>query len=158
MLGLGAADFLLKPVTGARLREAVLRALDNTPVPLFLVEGDDARRDRVQRLLEETGLEIDAMQSLAEAVGIPSAPPPIILLGTRLVDGDAGPLLARWSADPAFHGATVILMGAWHPESVRVGPGCHVEILRGQRAGDAAGRVRALIAKRRGPRRSGTSG
>jgi PAS domain S-box-containing protein len=158
MLGLGAADFLLKPVTGARLREAVLRALDHTPVPLFVVEGDDGRRDRVQRLLEETGLEISAMRSLAEAVGIPPAPPPIILLGTRLVDGDAGPLLARWSADPEFHGATAVLMGAWHPESVRVGPGCHVEILRGQRAGDAAGRVRALIAKRRGPQRGDPSG
>jgi DNA-binding NtrC family response regulator len=149
MLALGAADFLRKPVSGARLREAVLRALDRTPVPLFVLDGDDARRERVRRALEETGLDVSPARTLSEAVAIPPVPAPVILLGPRLADGEAAPLLTRWSADPAFRDAAVVLMGAWPAESGQAGPGCHVEILRGQRAADAAGRVRALIAKRR---------
>src|SRR5262245_11977658 len=158
MLALGATDFLLKPATGARLREAVVRALDQTPVPVLIVDGDDGRRGRVRQLLEETGLDVSAIRTLAEAGAIAAAPPPIILLGPRLADGDAAPLLARWSADPAFREATVVLMGPWPAASGKAGPGCDVETLRGQRAGDAAGRVRALIAERRGPRRSDRNG
>jgi PAS domain S-box-containing protein len=150
LLALGAADFLRKPVSGARLREAVLRALDRTPVPLFVLDGDDARRDRVRQALEETGLDVNPARTLADAVAIPPAPSPIIVLGPRLADGESAPLLARWRADPAFRDAAVILVGPWPAESTRAGPGCDVEILRGQRAGDAAGRVRTLIAKRRG--------
>ena len=151
MLALGAADFLRKPVSGARLREAVLRALDQTPVPLFVLDGDDARRERMQRALEETGLDVTTARTLSEAMAIAPAPAPIILLGPHLADGDAAPLLARWSADPAFRDATVVLVGPWPPEPAPAppGPGCHVEVLRGQRAADAAGRVRTLIARRR---------
>jgi PAS domain S-box-containing protein len=149
MLALGAADFLRKPVSGARLREAVLRALDRTPVPLFVLDGDDARRERVRRALEETGLDVSPARTLGEAVAIPPVPAPVILLGPRVADGEATPLLTRWSADPAFRDAAVVLMGPWPAESALAGPGCRVEILRGQRAADAAGRVRALIAKRR---------
>jgi PAS domain S-box-containing protein len=158
LLALGAADFLRKPVSGARLREAVLRALDRTPVPLFVLDGDDARRERVRRALEETGLDVSPARTLSEAVAIPPAPAPVILLGPRLADGDAAPLLARWSADPAFRDAAVVLMGPWPAESAQAGRGCHTEILRGQRAADAAGRVRALIAARRGPKRDGADG
>jgi PAS domain S-box-containing protein len=153
LLALGAADFLPKPVSGARLRETVLRTLDQTPVPLFVLDGDDARRDRVRRALEETGLDVNPPRTLAEAMAIPPAPPPVIVLGPRLADGESAPLLARWSSDPAFHDASVVLVGAWPTERTRAGPGCHVEIVRGQRAADVAGRVRALIAKRRGARR-----
>ena len=151
MLALGAADFLRKPVSGARLREAVLRALDQTPVPLFILDGDDARRERMQRALEDTGLDVTTVRTLSEAMAIAPAPAPIILLGPHLTDGDAAPLLARWSVDPAFLDATVVLVGPWPPERAPAppGPGCHVEVLRGQRAADAAGRVRTLIAKRR---------
>jgi len=158
MLALGATEFLLKPVTGARLREAVLRALDRTPAPLFIVDGDDGRRERVRQLLEDTGLDVGSARTLDEAAAISPAPPPIVLLGPHLADGDAAPLLARWSADPAFRDATVVLMGPWPTGSARAGPGCHIEILRGQRASDAAGRVRALIAERRRPRRSAKDG
>jgi PAS domain S-box-containing protein len=153
LLALGAADFLRKPVSGARLREAVLRALDRTPVPVFVLDGDDARPDRVRRALEETGLDVNPARTLVDAVAIPPAPPPVIVLGPRLADGESAPLLARWSADPAFRDAAVVLMGPWPTERAQAGPGCHVEILRGQRAGDAAGRVRTLIAKRRGATR-----
>jgi PAS domain S-box-containing protein len=158
LLALGAADFLRKPVSGARLREAVLRALDRTPVPLFILDGDDARRERVRRALEETGLDVSPARTLGEAVAIPPVPAPIILLGPRLADGDAAPLLARWSADPAFRDAAVVLMGPWPTDSAQAGPGCHAEILRGQRAADAAGRLRALIAMRRGPKRVSADG
>jgi CheY-like chemotaxis protein len=149
LLGLGASDFLRKPVSGARLREAILRALDQTPVPLFVLDGDDARRDRIRRALEETGLPVSPARTLAEAVAIPPTPPPVIVLGPSVADGGSTPLLARWSGDPAFHAAAVVLVGPWPAESAAVGPGCRVEILRGQRAADAAGRVRRLIAERR---------
>jgi CheY-like chemotaxis protein len=158
MLALGATDFLPKPVSGARLRETILRALDHTPVPLFVVDGDDARRDRIRTVLVETGLDVTAVRTLADAVAIPPAPPPIIAIGPRLTDGDSAPLVARWSADPAFREATVVLIGPWPPAAGQAGPGCHVEILRGQRAADAAGLVRALIARRRGAQRGGGDG
>ena len=153
LLALGAADFLPKPVSGARLREAILRALDRTPVPLFVLDDDDARRDRVRRALEETGLDVSPARTLAEAMTIPAAPPPVIVLGPRLADGEAAPLLARWGADPAFRDAAVVLVGPWPADSARTGPGGCVEIVRGQRAGDVAGRVRTLIARRRGAHR-----
>jgi PAS domain S-box-containing protein len=158
MLALGAADFLRKPISGARLREAVLRALDRTPVPLFILDGDDTRRERVRLALEETGLDVSPARTLADAVAIRPTPPPVIVLGPRLADGDSGPLLARWSADPTFRDAAVILVGAWPTASARGGTGCYVEILRGQRAADAAGRVRALIAERRGVPRGSAGG
>jgi PAS domain S-box-containing protein len=155
MLGLGAADFLRKPVTGARLREAILRALDKTPVPVFVVDGDDARRDRIRRALEETGLPVTLAGTLGEGVAIPATPAPVIILGPSVADGGSGSLLARWCGDPAFHEARVVLVGPWPAESAVVGPGCRVEILRGQRAADAAGRVRKLIAERRGRKQGG---
>jgi PAS domain S-box-containing protein len=158
LLALGAADFLRKPVSGARLREAVVRALDRTPVPLYLVDGDDARRERVRLALEETGLEVHPARTLVEAVAIPPTPPPVIVLGPRVADGDSSPLLARWRADPAFHDAAVVLMGPWPAQGTEAGPGCQVEILRGQRAADAAGRVRALIARRPGATRDAGDG
>jgi PAS domain S-box-containing protein len=158
MLALGAADFLRKPVTGSRLRETIVRALDRTPVPVFLLDGDAARRERIRRTLEETGLPVQPVEARAEAEAIPSAPAPIILLGPTLGDGPSAPLLARWVGDPAFRAAAVILMGAWPDDTGKVGPGCHVERLRGQRASDAAGRVRALIARRRAARQEGRDG
>jgi CheY-like chemotaxis protein len=150
LLALGAADFLRKPISGAQLREVVLRALDRTPVPLYLLDGDDARRERVRRALEETGLDANPARTMAEAVTIPPAPAPVILLGATLPDGPAAPLLARWRGDPAFRGTAVVLLGAWPADSAAAGPGCRVEPLRGQRASDAVGRVRALLARHRG--------
>ena len=158
MLALGAAGFLRKPVTGAQLREAILRALDRTPVPVFVLDGDDARRERLRRTLEETGLPVQPAATLAEAVAIPPTPAPVIVLGPTVADGPSAPLLARWSGDPAFRHAAVILMGAWPDDSAKAGPGCHVERLRGQRAADAAGRVRALIARRRETRQAARDG
>jgi PAS domain S-box-containing protein len=149
MLALGASDFLRKPVSGARLREAILHALDQTPVPVHVLDGDHARRERLRALLEETGLDVSSGTTVADALAIRATPPPVIVLGPRLVDGDAAPLVGRWRSDPAFRDAAVLLIGAWPPESARAGPGCHVEILRGQRAADAAGRIRMLIARRR---------
>jgi CheY-like chemotaxis protein len=150
LLALGATDFLVKPVTGARLREAIVRALDKTPIPLFVLDGDDARAQRIRTVLEETGLQVGPARTRADAMAIPPTPAPIIVLGPRLADGDAAPLVARWSGDPAFRDAAVLLVGPWPPAAVQAGTlGCHVEILRGQRASDAAGRVRTLIARRR---------
>jgi hypothetical protein len=158
MLALGAADFLPKPVTGARLRETILRTLDRTPVPVFVLDGDGARRERLCRRLEETGLPVQPAATLADAAAIPPTPAPVIVLGPTLADGPSASLVARWIGDPAFRDAAVILMGAWPDDSVAVGPGCHVERLRGQRAADAAGRVRALIARRRGARQDTRDG
>jgi CheY-like chemotaxis protein len=158
MLALGATDFLLKPVTGTRLREAIVSALDKTPIPLFVLDGDEARGQRIRTVLEETGLEVGAARTLADAVAIPATPAPIIVLGPKLADGDAAPLVARWSADPAFRGAAVLLVGTWLDGGFQAGPGCHVELLRGQRASDAAGRVRMLIARRRAAIRGPASG
>ena len=158
MLALGASDFLRKPVSGARLREAILRALDQTPVPLYILDGDASRRERIRTVLEETGLDVNPGTTLAEAMAIPATPPPIIVLGPRLTDGDAAPLAVRWGADPAFRDAAVLLVGAWPPEAAQAGPGCHVEILRGQRAADAAGRIRTLIARRREAKRRAADG
>ena len=158
MLALGAADFLRKPVSSARLREAILRALDRTPVPVFVLDGDGPRRERIRRALEDTGLPVSPGNTLADALAIPPAPAPIIVLGPTLPDGPAAPLLARWSGDPAFRDAAVILAGPWPPQSARAGPGCRVEMLRGQRAADAAGRVRALIAQRQASRQDAGDG
>jgi len=149
LLALGATDFLQKPVSGARLREAILGALDRRPVPVYIVDGDDGRRERFRAALEETGVTVSAVRTLADATAIPRLPPPIILLGPRLAEGDSTPLLGRWGTDSAFHDATVVLLGQWPPECLQDGVGCHTELLRGQRATDAVGRVRALIAARR---------
>jgi PAS domain S-box-containing protein len=158
MLALGATDFLRKPVSGARLREAILRALDHTPVPVYILDGDDARRERIRAVLEETGLDVSPGATLAHAVAIPSTPPPVIVLGPRLSDGDAAPLIPRWGADPAFQEAALLLVGPWPPDAAQAGPGCYIEILRGQRAADAAGRVRTLIARRREAKRRAADG
>ena len=153
MLALGAADFLRKPVSGARLREAVLRALDRTPVPVFVLDGDDARRERVRRALEETGLDVSPAATLAEAVAIPPAPAPVIVLGRDLADGAGraapGPMERRSRVPRRRRGPDGRVA---RPRARQAGPGCHVEILRGQRAADAAGRVRALIARAPGTR------
>jgi hypothetical protein len=147
LLALGAADFLRKPVSGARLREAVLRALDRTPVPLFVLDGDDARRERVRRALEETGLDVSPARTWA--IGDPP-PAPVISVSRP------------WMDKAHSHAMELI--------RVRDGGGLDTcgesalagragsEILRGQRAADAAGRVRALIAARRGPKRDRADG
>ena len=158
LLTLGAADFLRKPISGARLREAILGALDRTPVPVFVLDGDDARRERVRVALEETGVTVSPARTLKDAVSIPPTPPPVILLGPRLADGESAALLARWCADPAFHDATVVLLGQWPAAAAPDGPGCRAESLRGQRAADAVGRVRALIANRRRTQRGAADG
>jgi signal transduction histidine kinase/CheY-like chemotaxis protein len=158
LLALGAADFLRKPVSGARLREAILGALDRTPVPVFILDGDDARRERIRSALEETGVPVSPGRTVGDAASIVPAPPPIILLGSRLADGESMPLLARWRADAAFRDATVVLLGHWPEGPAPDAPGCRAERLRGQRAADAVGRVRALIAARRGAQRSAASG
>jgi hypothetical protein len=118
-------------------------------VPVFILDGDDGRRERVRRVLEETGVPVSPAKTLAEAGAIPPTPPPVIVLAATLADGATPELLARWSADPAFRDAAVILIGPWPADSARRNGGCHVEALRGQRASDAAARVRALIADRR---------
>jgi CheY-like chemotaxis protein len=158
LLALGAADFLPKPVSGAQLRETVRRALDRTPVPLYLLDGDDARRERVRRALEETGLDVNPARTRAEAIAIPAIPAPVVVLGPSLPDGPAAPLLAHWCGDPAFRDATVVLIGAWPEDSLEAGAGCRVEALHGQRAADAVGRVRAVLAGRRHATDEGADG
>jgi CheY-like chemotaxis protein/anti-sigma regulatory factor (Ser/Thr protein kinase) len=149
MIALGAADFLQKPVSAPRLREAILHALDRIPAPVYVVDGDEARGERVHRALEETGIPATLIRSLGEGRAIPSAPPPVVVLAPRLTGGAAAPLLAAWTEDPAFRDADVVLLGTWPAESIPTGPGCRPEMLQGQRAADAAARVHALVAKRR---------
>jgi len=148
MIGLGAADFLQKPVSATRLREAVLRALDRTPVPVYVVDGDEARGERVHRMLEETGVPATLLRRRTEAEAIPSAPPPVIVLAPELSDGPAAPVAAQWITDPAYREADLILLGRWPAEAAADGGGCRVETLRGQRAADAAAGVRAALARR----------
>ena len=42
--------------------------------------------------------------------------------GLMAIDGDAAPLVARWSADPAFREAAVLLVGPWPPRRPRLAP------------------------------------
>ena len=74
----------------------------------------------------------------------------MILLGATLPDGPRRPSLARWRGDAAFRGATVVLSALAAGQHGGGGPGCHVEILRGQRASDAVGRMRAQLVKHAG--------
>ena len=81
--------------------------------------------------------------------------PDVIILDVMmpLVDGFA--VLGRLKAHPDLRTIPVIMLTARGQErdvlsGLQAGTlGCHVEILRWQRASDAAGRVRALIARRR---------
>ena len=123
-----------------------------------MLDGDEARGHRIRTVLEETGLEVGAARTLADAVAIPATPAPIIVLGPRLADGAATPLVARWSAEPAFRDAAVLLVGPRPSAAVQAGPGNHVELIRGQRAADASGRARMLIARRRAAARGPASG
>ena len=115
MIGLGAADFLQKPISAARLREAVLRALDRAPVPVYVVDGDEARGERVHRMLEETGVPATLLRRRAEALAIPAIPAAPVVLAAELADGPAGPVAAAWVADPAYRDADLILFGDGRP-------------------------------------------
>ena len=153
MLALGATDFLRKPVSGARLREAILRALDQTPVPLFVLDGDDARRERIRTSPRGDGARREPRPDAGRGGGDPP---------DAAADHRARPAPRRRGRRPAGRpmerrpGVPRRRRWSWwargRPRPPRPGPGCHVEILRGQRAADAAGRVRALIARRRGAR------
>jgi PAS domain S-box-containing protein len=150
-LTLGAADFLQKPVNPERLRAAIQRALAWAPVPVFVADGDDARRERLRQALEGTGVVPGLARTLAEARAIPRTPPPIVLLGAALADGPSSALLAEWRADPGCQEADVILVGPW-TEVPPPGPGCRVDALQGQRAADAAAQVHAVLGRRRAAR------
>jgi CheY-like chemotaxis protein len=154
-LALGAVDYLQKPVTGARLREAIERAIDRRPTPVWVIDADPGREERLARELGAGAFAVYGARTLAEVQTIRLTAPAVILLGPILPDGTTEGLLRAWRHDPAFRDTVVVLAGEWPVEAERPAEsqGCRVERSRGRRSADLADQVRAIVAAREAPPR-----
>jgi signal transduction histidine kinase/DNA-binding response OmpR family regulator len=111
---LGAADYLLKPVSPARLHRA-LRALDG-PVGRILVVDDDPRFVRfLTRVLETAGAgyAVTTAHNGDEALEKMRAERPDVVLLDMVMPGlDGGEVLGRMAAEPALAGVKVVVLSA----------------------------------------------
>jgi PAS domain S-box-containing protein len=149
-LALGAAEYLQKPVSPSRLRDAIQRALKRRLTAVWVIESDAEWEERMARELGAGAFAVHGARTPAAARALGPAPPAVILLAPALADGPTEWLLRAWQTDPAFRQTVVVLTGSW-PEGAEGpsdGDGCRVERSRGRRAADLAAQVRTIIAAR----------
>jgi CheY-like chemotaxis protein len=109
----GAADYLVRPVTGPELRRAI-QALGQ-PVRHILVVDDepDVRQLLARMLSADPGLEVTTASNGAQALEELRADPPDLMLLDIIMPGmDGWQVLKRKGEDPAIRDIPVILVSA----------------------------------------------
>ena len=109
---LGAADYLVKPVDGARLADVMARFRQAAvPGSVLLIEDDAATRELLERQLAGAGwsvtLAADGIEGLAQ---LDEEPPTVILLDLLMPRMDGFTFLERLRERPAIAAVPVIVL------------------------------------------------
>ncbi|MBL8057885.1 MAG: response regulator [Anaerolineales bacterium] len=116
---LGAADYIVKPVTRARLREALGKALGpapdaRTPRPVLLLAEDNlAVQSAFFDYLTAKGYDVQLAGTGAEALRrVYAARPDLILMDVQMPELDGLEAIRRLRADPAFRTLPIVALTA----------------------------------------------
>ena len=111
---LEAGQFLQKPVSRDQLLEAVLRVLPGgTPLPVLVVEDDEATREGLQRILEGQGMAVELAKNGTQALQrLQSAPPGLILLDLMMPEMDGFQLMEACQSRAEWRKIPVVVVTA----------------------------------------------
>lgn len=110
---LGAADFITKPFTADRLREAVKRVLPIGGRSVLVVDDEENVRRLVLETLGDNGLDLREAADGEEAlVSIAKHKPDAIVLDLLMPNLDGFSVLERLQEDPAWRSIPVIVLTA----------------------------------------------
>jgi PAS domain S-box-containing protein len=109
----GAADFITKPVSGERLREAVARLLPGGRGSVLVVDDEENVRALVRATLSGDGFELREAADGEEALDAVAAEKPDVVVLDLIMPGlDGFAVLERLQADPASRSIPVVVLTA----------------------------------------------
>ena len=112
--GLGAVDYLVKPVSGPRLVASVMRAVAGSRrrrPRVLVVDDDPAARELVHAVLEPEGFEVSSADGGAAGLrAIRDRPPDLVVLDLLMPDVDGFAVIDELRADPATAAVPVMVL------------------------------------------------
>ena len=111
---LGAADYLVKPVSRDQLAESVQRVCGRPGTPrVLLVEDDEAARTRLRRDLEQSGCRVEEAPDGADALArLRETPPDLVVLDLLMPRVDGFAFLEKMRRDPRWSELPVVVLTA----------------------------------------------
>jgi PAS domain S-box-containing protein len=110
---LGAADFITKPFSGERLREAVARLLPGGRGSVLVVDDEENVRALVRAALSGDGFELrEAADGEAALAAVAGETPDVVVLDLIMPGLDGFAVLERLQADPASRLIPVVVLTA----------------------------------------------
>jgi PAS domain S-box-containing protein len=110
---LGAADYLTKPVDARQLISSLSRFCPDREAPILLVEDDPGARERVRRVLERDGWQVEEAENGRAALALlPETRPQLIILDLMMPEMDGFELAARLREDTRWRALPVLVLSA----------------------------------------------
>jgi signal transduction histidine kinase/DNA-binding response OmpR family regulator len=112
-LGLGAADYLVKPVSRQRLVETVTRVTDHRAGVVLVCEDDPSTRELISRTLSGAAWKVEVAHDGEEALAwLAKHEPDVILLDLMMPKLDGFEVAARVRDDPRLAKVPIIVLTA----------------------------------------------